>query len=591
MADAVQSTTKGREWATYGRLIRHAKPYTPRLLAGVGAGVLFGGSTTALIYALKETLARVFNPGEFSIVAVVGIAIFLPIFGLVRGLGDFASTVLIEWVGHRVVMDLRAGIFRHLQDLSVGFYSRSKTGDLISRTVNDTAMVERAVSTVLGDLAKQPFTLIGLIGFLIWLDWRLAAISLVLFPICILPVAMFGRKVRKSAREGQEKMADLVSILEETTVGVRIVKAFGMESYEVGRFVERCRAVFTRSMRVCRARASVEPIIVLISLVGFSLILLYARWSNMTFDAFFTFGAALVAMYEPVKKLSKVHLTVQQSSAAADRIFELMDAPVTVRERPGATRFEGIVDRITFENVAFAYDEKAVLAGIDFEARRGQCIALVGSSGSGKTTLVSLLPRFYDVTGGAILINGRDVRDLTIPSLRGVMGLVTQETFLFDDTVARNIAYGQGDVTRAAIEDAARRANADEFIRQLPRGYDTVIGERGLTLSGGQRQRLAIARALLRNPPVLILDEATSALDTESERLVQQALDALMAGRTVFAIAHRLSTVQHADVILVLDQGRIVERGTHAELLARGGLYKKLHDLQFQDAPAASGPA
>jgi subfamily B ATP-binding cassette protein MsbA len=588
MGARAKNLLSDREWRTYRRLLGHARPYRNRLLIGIFFGVVFAGSMTGLIFSLKEVLARIFNPAEYPLSAALAVAAFLPLLALVRGIGDFTATYLIEWVGNRVVLDLRVASFRHLQDLSVGYYNSTKTGELISRTVNDTAMVERAVAAVLSDLAKQPFTLVGLIGYLVWLDWRLAAISLLVFPVCILPVALFGRKVRKSAREGQEKMADLVSILEETIVGVRIVKAFGMEAYETRRFFDQCRAVFTRAMRVTRARASVEPIIVLISLIGFALILVYARWTQMTFDAFFTFGAALIAMYDPVKRLSKVHLTIQQSSAAADRIFELLDAPIQVQDRAGAATFAEPVREVAFDHVSFAYGTEPVLKDIHFTAQRGQCVALVGSSGSGKSTLVSLLPRFYDVSTGRILVNGRDVRDLTQESLRRQIGIVTQETFLFNDTVASNIAYGQQDTNQAAVEEAARRANAHEFIVALPEGYQTVIGERGVRLSGGQRQRLAIARALLRNPPILILDEATSALDTESERLVQGALDTLIAGRTVFAIAHRLSTIQHADVILVLDQGRIAESGTHAELLARGGLYRRLYEMQFTDAVPAS---
>jgi subfamily B ATP-binding cassette protein MsbA len=583
MAETIVQPKPGSEWDTYFRLLRYSRPYAGRLVVGILFGLLFGGSTTGLLVGLKKTLASVFNPGEFSMVATVTVAALLPLFGLIRGLGDFFSTYLIEWVGNRVVMDLRQAMFTHYQALSLGFFGQARTGDVISRTTNDTQLVERAVAVVLSDLAKQPFTLIGLIGFLIWTNWHLAVVSLVVFPICILPVALFGRKVRRSSREGQQKMADLVSILEENILGVRIVKAFGMEPYEIARFSERCRGVFSRAMKVTRARASVEPIIVLISLLGFALILVYARWSHMTFDEFFSFGAALVAMYDPVKRLSKVHLNIQQSSAAADRIFEMLDEPIVVKEKPGALVFQEPLQAVRFEKVSFSYGEGQVLRDISFAAGRGQVVALVGSSGSGKTTLVSLVPRFYDVTGGCIRINEHDVRDLTLASLRRQLGMVTQETVLFNDTVARNVSYGEETVTREAVVDAARRANAHEFIEALPEGYDTVIGERGMRLSGGQRQRLAIARALLRNPPILILDEATSALDTESERLVQGALETLMAGRTVLAIAHRLSTVQHADCILVLDQGRIAESGTHTELLARGGLYRRLYEMQFQE--------
>ncbi len=582
MAEPSTSPAVKNEWSTYRRLIAYARPYSGRLVAGVGFGIVFGGSITGLLMGLQKTLTTVFGAEPPSLKAVLMVAAVLPVVALVRGVGDFMSTYLIEWVGNRVVFDLRTQLFQHVQELSLGFFGRIKTGDIISRITNDTALVERAVAVVLGDLAKQPFVLLSAIGYLIYLDGRLALIGLVLFPICIIPVALFGRKVRRSAREGQQRVADLVSIIEENILGVRIVKAFGMEPYEIARFGERCRGVFSRAMKVTRARAAVDPIIVFISLLGCSLVLFYAYWARMSFAEFFVFGVAMVVLYEPVKKLSKVHLNIQQSSAAADRIFELLDEPVQVKEKSGALVFSEPLQVVRFENVTFSYGEAPVLKGISFAAGRGQVVALVGSSGSGKTTLVSLLPRFYDVTGGYLRINDHDVRDLTLASLRRQIGIVTQETVLFNDTVARNIAYGQENPSRDAIVDAARRANAHDFIEALPEGYETVIGERGMRLSGGQRQRLAIARALLRNPPILILDEATSALDTESERLVQGALDALMAGRTVLAIAHRLSTVQHADCILVLDQGAIAESGTHVELLARGGLYKRLYEMQFQ---------
>ena len=587
MATIPPSAAVRNEWSTYRRLIRYARPYSARLVTGIGFGIVFGGSITGLLVGLQKTLTTVFGDEPPSLRAVLAVAMLLPLVALVRGIGDFMSTYLIEWVGNRVVFDLRTQLFKHLQDLSLGFFGRVKTGDVISRITNDTALVERAVAMVMSDLAKQPFVLISAVGYLIYLDGTLALISLVLFPICIIPVALFGRKVRRSAREGQQRVADLVSIIEENILGVRIVKAFGMEPYEIGRFAERCRGVFSRAMKVTRARASVDPIIVLISVTGCSLVLMYAQWVHMSFAEFFVFGVAMVVMYEPVKRLSKVNLNIQQSSAAADRIFELLDEPILVTEKVGALAFQEPLQTVRFDKVSFSYGEAPVLQEISFTAARGQVVALVGSSGSGKTTLVSLLPRFYDVTGGRICINQHDVRDLALASLRRQIGIVTQETVLFNDTVARNIAYGQDETTREAVIDAARRANAHEFIEALPEGYETVIGERGMRLSGGQRQRLAIARALLRNPPILILDEATSALDTESERLVQGALDALMAGRTVLAIAHRLSTVQHADCILVLDQGRIAESGTHAELLARGGLYQRLYEMQFSD-PAST---
>ncbi len=583
MSDRKSKRALGKqEWATYGRLIRYARPYMGRLIIGTVFGILFAGSTAGILPAVKNTLAELFNPDTLGWGAILGVAIILPIIGLVRGAGYYLSMYFIQWVGHRVVHDLRIATFDRLQELSVYYFSRQKTGELISRTANDTMMVERAVSTVLGDLVRQPFVLIFLLIVLVWLDPVLAALSLVVFPVCIVPVALFGRRVRRNAKEAQAKLADIVSILQESITGVRVVKAFGMEPYERKRFSEQCRSVFNRSMKVAKAKAAIEPIIVEISIIGISMILVYAHITGMAMETFFTFGLALVALYDPVKKLSKVHLTIQQSSAAADRIFEILDEHVAVHNRPDAVPLDGPVELIEFENVAFSYDREPVLQGVSFSVRPGECVAFVGSSGSGKTTLVSLLPRFFDPINGCIKINGRDIREYTLVSLRKQIGLVTQDTFLFNDTIASNIAYGRHDADQTAIEEAAQRAHAHTFISELPEGYDTIAGDRGVRLSGGQCQRLAIARAILRNPPIMILDEATSALDTESERLVQAALDELMANRTVFAIAHRLSTIQHADRIIVLDKGRIAETGTHDELLKKSGLYRYLYDLQFQ---------
>lgn len=602
-----QSKTKPPvQWQTYGRLVRYARPYLPRLIGGTVCGALFGGSMTGMLAAARGVLGQVFRasgeagisglPKEAAAEDMLGqmfqtssfssLLVMLGIllaFGLLRGVGQFFGDYFIEWVGNRVVMDLRVLTFSHLQDLSVRFFSQRKTGELISRTLNDSMMIERAVSSVLGDLVKQPFVLLFAVGYALFLDARLTLGMLVLFPVCIVPVALFGRRVRRYARHGQERLAELVSIMQETLAGIRIVKAFGMEAYEIGRFREQCRLFFSRIMRVTIAKAAIEPLIVFISMAGLALVLLYARWARMPAADFITFALAAVVMYEPVKKLSKIHMHVQQTSAAADRIFEILDTPVLIRDAADTRPLEMPLREIVFERVSFDYEAgQPVLRDIDFTVRAGERIALVGASGAGKTTLVNLLPRFYDVSAGRITINGQDLRRLRLADLRSRIGLVTQDTFLFNDTIATNIAYGSGDLPRDAIQAAARRAHAHDFIMQMPAGYETVIGERGVRLSGGQCQRLAIARAILRNPPILILDEATSALDTESERLVQAALDEVMAGRTVFAIAHRLSTITHCDKIIVFDNGRIVESGTHQELLAHGGFYRRLYEMQFQ---------
>jgi subfamily B ATP-binding cassette protein MsbA len=569
-----------RDLNTYRRLLGFTRPYLGRLGLGVLFGALYAGANAGILGFLKQGLPK-FYDASCPLKGVILTALMLPLVGVVRGIADYLSRYQIRWVGSRVVMDLRNAVFGRMNELPLSYFVTSRTGELISRTTNDTNAVENAVSVVVEDIAKQPLTLIGAIGFLLYIDPLLALISLVLFPVCILPVALFGRRVRRYTREAQQRVADLVSVLQEMITGVRVVKAFGREEHEKRRFGEQNLAFFRRMMKVARANLAVEPIIVFISTLGVGLVLLYVRARHMPFEDFTTYAGALFMMYEPVKKLSRMHLQIQQAVSASDRIFAVLDAPVEVTTRPGAVAVRAPVETIHFDQVTFAYGERRILGGVTLEVKAGQRIAVVGGSGAGKTTLVSLLPRFYDVTGGALRINGRDVRDYTLPSLRNLMGIVTQDTVLFNDTIAHNIAYGRKDAGREAILEAARRANAHDFIMEQPLQYDTVIGDLGVRLSGGQKQRLAIARAMLRNPPIMILDEATSALDTESERLVQAALHELMTGRTVFAIAHRLSTIADCDRIIVLDQGVIAEQGAHDELIRLGGLYKRLYDMQF----------
>jgi len=579
----------GHDWAVYRRLLQFSRPYFPRLGAGLLFGALYAAANGAFIWAIHKGLPIFFGEGaqrlsETDSTRLLLALLAFPAIAAVRGLGDFGSKYLIKWVGNRVVMDLRNALHRRLLDLPIQFFSERRTGELISRVTNDPAQVESAVSSVLGDIVKEPLTLIAMVGSIVWLDPRLALASLILFPLCLVPIVAFGRKIRRNARLAQERIADLSAILQETIVGARIVRAYGMEERERQRFEEQNRTFFGKVMRMARARSSVEPLVVFISGVGVSLVLAYAAWRGMTIGQVMAFAAALVLLYEPVKKLSGLHLQIQQSVAAAERIFALLDTPLTVADRPGAIPFEGPLREIAFDRVSFSYDGRTpVLREISLTVAAGMRVAIVGRSGSGKTTLVNLLPRFADPDQGSVRFNGRDIREYTLRSLRQAIGVVTQETILFNDTVANNIRYGQPEASMDAVIEAARRAHAHEFILSLPAGYETPIGERGLRLSGGQKQRLAIARAILRNPPLMILDEATSSLDTASERLVQEALDQLMEGRTVFVVAHRLSTVQHCDRILVLEQGRLVEEGRHETLLAAGGLYSQLYRMQFRD--------
>ncbi|HMP89008.1 MAG TPA: ABC transporter ATP-binding protein [Kiritimatiellia bacterium] len=584
MNNKVEQPKSVNPWITYRRLLGFAFRYRGRLALGLLCGLMYGGANGAFMWVLKGGFDTVFSITDAGMKEILLVMLLIPLVGLIRGISEYASKYFIQWVGHRVVMDLRDAIFAHINRLSLAYFIQSRTGDIISRTTNDTTVVQSSVSNVVEDIAKEPATIIAMIVFILTLDPMLALISIVLFPVCILPVIMFGKRVRRFARESQQRIADIVSIIQEGVSCVRIIKAFGMEKYEQDRFHRQNSLFFNRIMKVTRAKAAIEPIIVFISTLGVSALLFYVHKVQMTAGEFITFAGAMVMLYTPVKKLSRVHLQVEQAAASAERIFEVLDAPVTVVDQEDAREFDEHITGIQFDGVAFNYGEKPVLDGVTLEIPAGTRVAIVGGSGAGKTTLVSLLPRFYDPVEGLVKINGTDIRAFTLASLRRQIGLVTQDTVLFNDTVASNICYGSGNVTREEIEAAARRANAHDFISAMPEGYDTMIGELGSRLSGGQRQRLAIARAILRNPPIMLLDEATSALDTESERLVQAALNELMQGRTVFAIAHRLSTVINSDLILVMDQGRVVESGRHEELLRQEGLYKKLYDMQFADS-------
>jgi len=586
--------------AIYKRLFRYVRPYRMRLFWGVVFGLVQGGATAGLLIAFKLALGGMSGEGfslsemssmgtpdgnasDIGLERLLLIVSVLTLVTLLQGVSLFAGKYLVEWVGNRVVADLRSRLFEHIHALPMQFFGKNRVGDLISRITTDTGLLTQLVSNVLGDLIRAPFTLFGCMVAMFYLDWRLSVVALVVFPVCILPVAVLGRRVRKASKGGQESMGDMLSVVQESIGGALVVKAFQMEEDESARFSVFNTKVFKFLMRQSRSDSLSEPIMVFLSAIGLSGVVIYAFLHGISLALLIAFGAAMISMYKPAKKLSQLHLKIQKSTPGAERIFEIFDIPNTISDGPGATPFVGRVESVDFKEVSFAYDKTKILDGVNLQSRAGQCIAFVGSSGAGKTTLVNLIPRFFDVTEGQIELNGTDIRDYTVHSLRSQIGVVTQETMLFNRSVADNISYGSPDATRKQIEDAACRANAHVFIMEMENGYDTVIGERGSLLSGGMAQRVAIARALLKNPPILILDEATSALDTESERLVQGALDELMKDRTVFVIAHRLSTIAHADSIVVMDQGKIVEEGTHDELLAKGGKYKYFYDIQFAE--------
>jgi len=513
-------------------------------------------------------------------------ALFLALF-LLRAFADFANGYAFQELGLRATNALRNDLFRRVLSQSSAFHAQHPSGEVISRIVSDITVLQTAISNRMVDLFQQSVTLLALLAMLFSTDPALAAICLVGAPAVVYPIVRFGRGLRRTTHRSQERMADLANLVSESVRGHRVVKAFGMEEFENRRFARATRSHLKVTLRGQLLANLSSPVVESVAVFGAAALIVWAgkaiRTGGMSAGEFFAFLVNLLMLYDPVRKLNKVNLVLQQSLAAAQRAKALFEVPVDVVDRPGARPWSGSFETIRFEEVRFAYrEDEEVLHGVSLAIRRGETVALVGSSGAGKSTLVSLLPRFYDVTGGRIAIDGTDIRDLTLASLRGTIGLVTQETFLFDDTVRNNIAYGRSDLGLDEVRAAARAAFADDFVTALPEGYDTLLGEGGHRLSGGQRQRLAIARALLKDAPILILDEATSQLDVESEALVRKALANLVAGRTTLVVAHRLSTVQRADRIVVMDRGRVAEEGTHAELIARGGLYRRLHELQFR---------
>lgn len=571
---------------TFKRLLKLARPHLVKFILAMICMLIVGALTSSVAFLVKPALDDVFikqNSVMLKWIPLAVIALYL-----LKGICTYLQTILMSYIGQRVIADLRNSLYRQIQKQSLAFFTQHPTGLLMSRITNDVASVQGAVSEAITSLLRDSATLVFLVMIVFYRDWQLAIVGMLVFPLTIYPIAKVGDKMRKVAARTQVTMGSLTALLQETIAGTRIVKAFGREDYENDRFANNNEKLFKLTLKSVAINAISSPFMEFLGGIGIAAIIFYGGNQvingRSTPGTFFSFLAALLMLYEPIKRLTNVNNIIQQGIAGAERVFSIIDADPDIKDKQGALTLPDIARCIELKDVSFRYEETPVLKNVNLTIKAGEVIAFVGMSGGGKTTLVNLIPRFYDVTAGQILIDGFDLRDVTIASLRRQMAMVTQQTILFNDTVRSNIAYGDLEKGEADIIRAARAANAHDFIVGLPQGYDTVIGEQGTKLSGGEKQRLSIARALLKDAPILILDEATSSLDTEAEMEVQGALDNLMQGRTTLVIAHRLSTVRHADRIVVLVGGEIVEEGGHEALLAKKGEYYKLYTRQFRVA-------
>ncbi len=606
MSGAKSAKKKQSLWQTlraasgpYRRLLGYVKPYKVRFIVGLLLGFAYGGVSALLPLAISRVTGMIFhgaapNPTALrsnlgaldtgpKINSIVLICLAIPAIMTVRSLCSYGNTYCMQWVSNKVVTDIRGQLFNKMVRLSMDFFNKMRSGLLISRITNETRVVQMALTAVSSDIFKQPVLIVGAISVLFLMDWKFTLITLILFPTCLLPLRIYGRRARKALRGQFEGMGEMVVTMQETFAGIRVIKSFAREAHQEKEFKRSNQMQFSQMMRIIRSMEATGPLVETIAALGIGLALLYVYAANLSAGRFFGLISGIFILYDPIKTLSKLQIVMQQSITATTAIFALLDTEPTVQDSPDATKLTSATGRIDFQNVTFRYANTVAdaVSSLNLGIEPGKSYALVGASGAGKSTILSLILRLYDPTSGAIKIDGRNLRSVTQKSLREQIGLVTQETFLFHDTIFSNIQFGRLDATPEEVREAARAAYAHDFIMAQPKGYQTVIGDKGCLLSGGQQQRLAIARAVLKNAPILLLDEATSSLDSESEQQIQRALAELATGRTVIAIAHRLSTVLSADQIIVMDSGRIKEIGTHAELLDKSGYYRRLYDHQF----------
>ncbi len=569
----------------FKRLLKLAKPYTSKFMLASVCMLIVGAATSSLAFLIKPALDDIFLKKDAATLKWLPLAII--VIYLVKGACTYSQTVIMSFIGLRIVNQLRNRLYEQMQKQSLSFFAQHPTGILMSRITNDVGLIRNAVSDAVTSLMKDTFTLLCLVFVVFYRDWKLALIAMLVFPLTIYPIRKFGEKMRSVATSTQVSMGSLNTILQETISGARIVKAFCMEKYENEKFAAENERLFKFNMKAVSINAISSPMMEFLGGICIGAIIFYGGYNvvqgKSTPGTFFSFMAALLMLYEPIKRLTHSNNTIQNGISASERIFSIIDLTPDIQDRPDALNIPPVRRSIDLENVTFCYEKKPVLKNINLSIKAGEVIAFVGMSGGGKTTLVNLIPRFYDVTGGRVLIDGHDIRDVSLHSLRRQIAMVTQQTILFNDTVRNNIAYGSFDKSEEDVINAAKAANAHHFIMKMPKGYDTNIGELGGKISGGEKQRLAIARAILKDAPILILDEATSSLDTEAEMEVQEALDNLMKGRTTLVIAHRLSTIRNADRIIALVNGEIVEEGDHETLLKKKGEYFRLYNLQFKD--------